>query len=82
MCAIVDGMNVRDGRVHNPPRGETPRRAKNYWSFVAITDRRGIARPAPLGPDPILCNDPKRGRKPNNAKCETVRDLPTFREGD
>jgi hypothetical protein len=40
MCAIVDGMNVRDGRVHNPPRGETPRRAKNCWSFVAVTTSR------------------------------------------
>jgi putative SOS response-associated peptidase YedK len=25
-------------------------------------------------------NDPKGGRKPINAKFETVRDLPTFRE--
>ena len=26
------------------------------------------------------CNDPKGGRKPINAKYETVRDLPTFRD--
>jgi putative SOS response-associated peptidase YedK len=29
---------------------------------------------------PYWCADPKGGRKPINAKCETVRDLPTFRE--
>src|SRR5438105_6074021 len=29
---------------------------------------------------PYWCNDPKGGRKPINAKCETVRDLPTFRD--
>jgi putative SOS response-associated peptidase YedK len=29
---------------------------------------------------PYWCNDPTGGRKPINAKCETVRDLPTFRE--
>ena len=26
------------------------------------------------------CKDPAGGRKPINAKCETVRDLPTFRD--
>jgi putative SOS response-associated peptidase YedK len=29
---------------------------------------------------PYWCNDPKGGRKSINAKCETVRDLPTFRD--
>jgi SOS response associated peptidase (SRAP) len=29
---------------------------------------------------PYWCSDPKGGRKPINAKGETVRDLPTFRE--
>ncbi len=29
---------------------------------------------------PHWCSDPKGGRKPINANCETVRDLPTFRE--
>jgi putative SOS response-associated peptidase YedK len=27
-----------------------------------------------------LCNDPAGGRKPITAKCETVRNLPTFRD--
>ena len=29
---------------------------------------------------PYWCQDPKGGRKPINAKCETVRTLPTFRD--
>jgi putative SOS response-associated peptidase YedK len=56
-----------------------PRRAKNCWSSAANI------RPARLDPlrwglIPYWCNDPKGGRKPINAKCETVRDLPTFRD--
>ena len=42
--------------------------------------RRAVARPAALGLDPYWCEDPKGGRKPINAKCETVRTLPTFRD--
>jgi hypothetical protein len=34
--AIVDGMNVRDSRVHNYPPAGMARRAKSYWSSVAI----------------------------------------------
>src|SRR5436189_4980592 len=29
---------------------------------------------------PYWCQDPTGGRKPINAKCETVRTLPTFRD--
>jgi putative SOS response-associated peptidase YedK len=29
---------------------------------------------------PYWCGDPKGARKPINAKCETVRTLPTFRD--
>ena len=29
---------------------------------------------------PYWCEDPKGGRRPINAKCETVRTLPTFRD--
>src|SRR5262249_31382153 len=43
-------------------------------------DRRGVARSAALGLIPYWCADPKGGRKPINAKCETVGDLPTFRD--
>jgi putative SOS response-associated peptidase YedK len=31
---------------------------------------------------PYWCKDPAGGRKPINAKYETVRDLPAFRDGE
>jgi putative SOS response-associated peptidase YedK len=79
--AIVDGMNVRDGRVHNyPPR----------WNGAPSQDLLVIRRnhktgevsldPLRWGLIPYWCEDPKGGRKPINAKCETVRTLPSFRE--
>jgi putative SOS response-associated peptidase YedK len=79
--AIVDGMNVRDSRVHNyPPR----------WNGAPSQDLLVVRRnhktgevsldPLRWGLIPYWCADPKGGRNPINAKCETVRDLPTFRE--
>jgi putative SOS response-associated peptidase YedK len=44
------------------------------------SDRGSLTRSAALGLIPYWCNDPAGGRKPINAKCETVRDLPTFRD--
>jgi putative SOS response-associated peptidase YedK len=43
---------------------------------------RIAGHPPPLrwGLIPYWCQDPAGGRKPINAKCETVRDLPTFRD--
>jgi putative SOS response-associated peptidase YedK len=78
--AIVDGMNVRDSRVHNyPPR----------WNGAPSQDLLVIRRnrktgevsldPLRWGLIPYWCEDPKGGRKPINAKCETVRTLPSFR---
>jgi len=78
---IVDGMNVRDSRVHNyPPR----------WNGAPSQDLLVIRRnnqtgelsldPLRWGLIPYWCQDPRGGRKPINAKCETVRTLPTFRE--
>ena len=75
--AIVDGMNVRDSRVHNyPPR----------WNGAPSQDLLVIRRnhktgevsldPLRWGLIPYWCEDPKGGRKPINAKCETVRTLP------
>ena len=43
-------------------------------------DQRGVTRSAALGPHSLLVPGPERGRKPINAKCETVRTLPTFRD--
>ena len=79
--AIVNGMNVRDSRVHNyPPR----------WNGAPSRDLLVIRRnhktgevsldPLRWGLVPYWCEDPKGGRKPINAKCETVRTLPSFRE--
>jgi putative SOS response-associated peptidase YedK len=36
--------------------------------------------PLRWGLTPSWCNDPKGGRKPINAKCETVATLPSFRD--
>jgi putative SOS response-associated peptidase YedK len=78
---IVDGMNVRDSRVLNyPPR----------WNGAPSQDLLVIRRnhrtaevsldPLRWGLIPYWCQDQKGGRKPINAKCETVRTLPSFRE--
>jgi SOS response associated peptidase (SRAP) len=79
--AIVDGMNVRDSRVHNyPPRWN----AAPSQELLVIRRNHKIGEvsldPLRWGLIPYWCNDPKGGRKPINAKCETVRDLPTFRD--
>ena len=78
---IVAGMEMRDSRVHNyPPR----------WNGAPSQDLLVIRRnqqtgqvsldPLRWGLIPYWCEDPKGGRKPINAKCETVRTLPTFRK--
>jgi putative SOS response-associated peptidase YedK len=79
--AIVDGLDVRDSRVHNyPPR----------WNVAPSQDLLVIRRnhktgqlsldPLRWGLIPYWCKDPTGGRKPINAKAETVASLPTFRE--
>jgi putative SOS response-associated peptidase YedK len=81
IASFLDGMNVRDSRVHNyPPR----------WNGAPSQDLLVIRRnhktgevsldPLRWGLIPYCCEDPKGGRKPINAKCETVRTLPSFRE--
>ncbi len=78
---IVDGMNVRDSRVHNyPPR----------WNGAPSQDLLVIRRnhktgevslnPLRWGLIPCWCQDLNGGRKPINAKYETVHRLPTFRD--
>ena len=79
--AIFDGVDVRDSRVHNyPPR----------WNGAPSQDLLVIRRnhqtgavsldPLRWGLIPYWCEDPKGGRKPINAKCETVDRLPMFRD--
>ena len=79
--AIVEGLDVRDGRFHDyPPRWNgapsqellviRPNHHTGELSLDAL--RWGLI--------PYWCEDPKGGRKPINAKAETVRTLPTFRD--
>ena len=79
--AIVDGMNVRDGRVANyPPRWNGA--PSQELLVIRRNHQTGAVSLDPLrwGLIPYWCQDPKGGRKPINAKCETVHSLPTFRD--
>jgi putative SOS response-associated peptidase YedK len=79
--AIVDGMNVRDSRVHNyPPRWNAA--PSQDLLVIRRNHRTGEVSLDPLrwGLVPNWCNDPPGGRKPIDAKCETVHTLPTFRD--
>src|ERR1700746_3809213 len=79
--AIVDGMNVRDSRLHNhPPRWNAA--PSQDLLVIRRNHRTGEVSLDPLrwGLIPHWCNDPSGGRKPINAKCETVRTLRTFRD--
>jgi putative SOS response-associated peptidase YedK len=79
--AIVDGLNVRDSRVHNyPPRWNAA--PSQELLVIRRNHKTGEVSLDPLrwGLIPSGCKDPTGGRKPINAKCETVRDLPTFRD--
>ena len=78
---VVEGMDVHDSRVHNyPPR----------WNGAPSPELLVIRRnhqtgqvsldPLRCGLIPYWCDDPKGGRRPINAKCETVHKLPTFRD--
>jgi putative SOS response-associated peptidase YedK len=79
--AIVDGMSVRDTGAHDyPPRWnaapgqDLPVIRRNHQTGETSLD------PIRWGLIPHWCKDPSEGRKPINAKCETVRNLPTFRD--
>jgi putative SOS response-associated peptidase YedK len=79
--AIVDGIDVRDSRMHNhPPRWNA---APSQELLVIRRNHRTAEvslEPLRWGLIPYRCQDPAGGRKPINAKCETVRDLPTFHD--
>jgi putative SOS response-associated peptidase YedK len=79
--AIVDGMSVRDSRLTNhPPRYNA---APSQELLVIRRNRKtGEVSLDPLrwGLIPYWCQDPKGGRRPINAKSETVASLPIFRE--
>jgi putative SOS response-associated peptidase YedK len=71
MCATVDcTITLHDGM---PPSQELLVIRRNHKAGEVSLDslRWGLI--------PNWCNDPQGGRKPINAKCETVHTLPTFR---
>jgi putative SOS response-associated peptidase YedK len=79
--AIVDGLEVRDSRGHNyPPRWNGA--PSQELLFIRRNHDTGEVSLDPLrwGLIPYWCQDPKGGRKPINAKCETIATLPTFRD--
>src|SRR5215475_13650708 len=74
--AIVDGMNVRDGRVHNyPPRWNAA--PSQELLVIRRNHKTGEVSLDPLrwGLIPYWCNDPNGRLKAN--KCQ-VRDCPGF----
>ncbi len=81
--SIVEGLNVRDTRLSNYPRrwngapkprtpGHSPE-PQDWPTFRSISSIK-------WGLIPYWCKDPSGGRKPINAKSETVAKLPTFRD--
>ena len=79
--ALVEGMNVRDSRVSNyPPRWNGA--PSQELLVIRRNHQTGQVSLDPLrwGLIPYWCRDPTGGRKPINAKAETVARLPTFRE--
>jgi putative SOS response-associated peptidase YedK len=79
--AIVDGMNVRDSRVANQPPRWNAAPGQELLIIRRNHDTGEVSLdPVRWGLIPHWCKDPLGGRKPINAKCETVRDLPTFRD--
>jgi putative SOS response-associated peptidase YedK len=79
--AILDGLDARDSRVHNyPPRWNAA--TSQDLLVIRRNHQTGMVSLDPLrwGLIPYSCEDPKGGRKPINAKCETVAKLPTFRD--
>jgi hypothetical protein len=80
-CGIVVGMDMRDSGVHNyPPRWNAA--PSQELLVIRRNHDTGVVSLDPLrwGLIPHWCQDPKGGRKPINAKCETVDRLPMFRD--
>jgi putative SOS response-associated peptidase YedK len=79
--AIVDGMDVRDSRLHNhPPRWDAAPSQELLVIRRNHTSGEVSLDPLRWGLIPNWCNDPQGGRKPINGKCETMHTLPSFRD--
>ena len=79
--AIVDGLDVIDSRYRNiPPRWNgAPSQELLVIRQNHQTGERSLD-PLKWGLIPYWWDDPKGGRKPINAKSETVASLPTFKD--
>ncbi|MCP4289321.1 MAG: SOS response-associated peptidase [Gammaproteobacteria bacterium] len=79
--AIVDGLDVSNSGMGNlPPRYN----AAPSQDLLVIRENHKTGErsldPIKLGLIPYWCKDPKGGRKPINAKAETIAKLPMFRD--
>ena len=74
---LVDGLDVRDSRMSNYPRrwNGAPSQEFQVIRQNHYTGERSIDL-LKWGLIPYWCSDPKGGRKPINAKAETVASLP------
>lgn len=79
--AIVHGMNVHDSRASNYPRRYNAAPSQELLVIRRNRDTGEVSLdPLRWGLIPYWCKDPKGGRKPINAKAETVARLPMFRD--
>jgi putative SOS response-associated peptidase YedK len=79
--AIVDDLDVSDSRMGNIRPGYNA--APSQELLVIRQNQKTGERSLDLirrGLIPYWCNDPRGGRKPINAKAESVPRLPMFRE--
>ena len=79
--AIVEGLDVSDSRLGNVPRRYNA--APSQELLVIRQNHKTGERSLDLlkwGLIPHWCSDPRGGRKPINAKAESVARLPTFRD--
>ena len=77
--AIVEGLDVRDSRLGNVPQRYNA--APSQELLVIRENHKTGERSLDLikwGLIPHWCEDPKGGRKPINAKAESVSRLPMF----
>jgi putative SOS response-associated peptidase YedK len=79
--SIVDGLDVSDSRLGNVPRRYNA--APSQELLVIRQNHKTGERSLDLlkwGLIPYRCSDPRGGRRPINAKAESVSRLPTFRD--
>jgi len=76
---IIEGMDVSESRAHTSRWNAAP---SQDLLVIRRNNDTGIVSLDPLrwGLIPHWCQDPTGGRKPINAKCETVHRLPMFKD--